>query len=219
MSGRPLALGAGAGSLSSLIVALLGQHLQPAPSYEPQGVLGPSAGFEASFELPPIFWIGLSSWGSHRDPPLLAARPALPVQAVFVDRTSESVGYSESKGKQPYMRGGPSAVDLRDLEAAFARLSIRLEAAEARIALLEDQRNQARDYRSESPSGFSVVTAPPQRQAATSPQQVRTPAQEHPLQASAQPSAAPRERQELADHLGDWLRRELDGRGGGSIRA
>ena len=59
MSGRPLALGAGAGSLSSLIVALLGQHLQPAPSYEPQGVLGPSAGFEASFELPPIFWIGL----------------------------------------------------------------------------------------------------------------------------------------------------------------
>ena len=113
------------------------------------------------------------------------------------------------------MRGGPSAVDFRDLEAAFARLSIRLEAAEARIALLEDQRNQARDYRSESPSGFSVVTAPPQRQAATSPQQVRTPAQEHPLQASAQPSAAPRERQELADHLGDWLRRELDGRGGG----
>ena len=118
------------------------------------------------------------------------------------------------------MRGGPSAVDLRDLEAAFARLSIRLEAAEARIALLEDQRNQARDYLSESPSGFSVVTAPPQRQAATSPPQVRTPAQEHPLQASAQPSAAPasrltdRERQQLADHLGDWLRRELDGRGG-----
>ena len=52
------------------------------------------------------------------------------------------------------------------------------------------------------------------------PQNTRPPVQEYPLQATAQPQTSPsrlsdRERQELADEIGDWLRRELDGRGGG----
>ena len=59
MSGRPLALGAGAGSLSSLIIALLSQQLQPAPSFEPGVILGQPSGFEGPADLPPIFWIGL----------------------------------------------------------------------------------------------------------------------------------------------------------------
>ena len=60
MSGRPLAVGAGAGSLSSLLVALLGQHLQQAPvSYGPPGIIEGASRFEPPLELPPIFWIGL----------------------------------------------------------------------------------------------------------------------------------------------------------------
>ena len=41
------------------------------------------------------------------------------------------------------MRGGPAASDLRNLEAAFARLSIRLELAEERISRLW-RKNKAR---------------------------------------------------------------------------
>ena len=58
---RLLAVGAGAGSLSSLLVALLSQQLQPGPpSYDSPGLLNQPSGFEGRFfELPPTFWIGL----------------------------------------------------------------------------------------------------------------------------------------------------------------
>ena len=113
------------------------------------------------------------------------------------------------------MSGGASVRDIRILEASLARLTLRLEAAEERIAELE--RLQGRE--SSSHSGYSVVTAP--RRTSPTSQTAPPPAQEYPLQASAQSSSAPgprlndRERQELADQLGDWIRRELEGRGGG----
>ena len=118
------------------------------------------------------------------------------------------------------MRGGPTASDLRNLEAAFARLSIRLELAEERISALEEEQGQGRLSGAESASSFSVVPATPPSRSSVRPQNTRPPVQEYPLQATAQPQVSPsrlsdRERQELADEIGDWLRRELDGRGGG----
>ena len=119
------------------------------------------------------------------------------------------------------MRGGSPATDLRNLEAAFARLSIRLEAAEERIAALEEGQGWEPSSRAPSTSGYSVVTSAPPRQSTATSSIARPPAQEYPLPASA-PQQAPqasrlseREREELADQIGDWLRRELDGRGGG----
>ena len=57
---RPLAVGAGAGSLSSLLVALISQHLQPGPpSFDSTGFINQAPSFEGPSDLPPSFWIGL----------------------------------------------------------------------------------------------------------------------------------------------------------------
>ena len=76
MSGHPLAVGAGAGSLSSLVIALLSQHLQQSPpTYGPPGIIEGPSRFESPFELPPIFWIldRLAGWGAHWDPHIFIA--------------------------------------------------------------------------------------------------------------------------------------------------
>ncbi|CAE7651862.1 unnamed protein product [Symbiodinium sp. CCMP2456] len=112
------------------------------------------------------------------------------------------------------------SAQLRQLEAAFARLSIRLEAAEERIEELERQVRGDPLSRAGSSSEFSVVTSTPPRTGSLRP--ANPPAQEYPLQASARgsTSAAPvisdRERQQLADEIGDWLRRGLEDRGVGN---
>ena len=74
---RLLAVGAGAGSLSSLLVALLSQQLQPGPpSYDSPGLLNQPSGFEGY--ILDRFADRDTCWDSH----FFAARLIVPFQTI-----------------------------------------------------------------------------------------------------------------------------------------